>query len=453
MNFKPHFWILLLLMGALPGLRAQESVLDAYVSEGLENNLALQRQQLSYEKSLYALKEARGLFFPSVSFNASYTLANGGRTIEFPVGDLFNPVYTTLNQLTESQSFPTNLENEEIQFLPNNFQETKATVNQALFNTDIYFNYKARQAMIEVEKVSQEVYRLELIKEIQTTYLGYLQTLEAIEILQDTRILLQEVRRVNTKLVKNQKATRELIMQTDYELSDIDQQGASLEEKRQSALAYFNFLLNRPLDAELKTDSALLSLNIQGSLEELTAHAMANRPELDQLSRAQEANEWAIRRYQYANLPKLGAGLDIGYQGFGYNFGDNQGYFLAGFSLSWDLFKAGQNSAKKQQAMLDQQSLLNQQNEARKQIELQLRRAYYAARAAFSKEHSSRKALASARENFRIVKKKYENQQASFLEYLQAQSNLTRTRRDLSLSHYDYLSKIAALNHASGKFR
>ncbi|NJO25856.1 MAG: TolC family protein, partial [Bacteroidia bacterium] len=52
------------------------------------------------ENSLVALKEARSLFLPTTWFETQYTLANGGRTIDIPVGNLMNPVYKTLNQLT-----------------------------------------------------------------------------------------------------------------------------------------------------------------------------------------------------------------------------------------------------------------------------------------------------------------------------------------------------------------
>ena len=100
-------------------LHGQESeILDSYIREGLSNNLALQQKTASYNQSLAALKEARGMFMPSISLNARYTVAEGGRTIVFPVGDLLNPVYSTLNALTSSlppdQQFPPiQIENEE----------------------------------------------------------------------------------------------------------------------------------------------------------------------------------------------------------------------------------------------------------------------------------------------------------------------------------------------------
>ena len=76
-----------------------QQVLDTYIKEGLANNLVLQDKNASLEQSLLALKDAKSFFIPSVDFGASYTLAEGGRTIAFPVGDLLNPVYSTLNKV------------------------------------------------------------------------------------------------------------------------------------------------------------------------------------------------------------------------------------------------------------------------------------------------------------------------------------------------------------------
>ena len=109
---------LLLLLNILMAARAQtpSATLDAYVAEGLQSNLALKGQNLSLEKSLRVLDEAKGLFLPTLDLNARYSLAAGGRTIEFPVGDLLNPVYGTLNQMTGSDRFPT-LQNVNTPFL------------------------------------------------------------------------------------------------------------------------------------------------------------------------------------------------------------------------------------------------------------------------------------------------------------------------------------------------
>ena len=94
-----------------------QSSLDSYIKTALNNNETVKQQQFLLTKSLYALKEAKSLFLPSVGFIGTYTLAEGGRTGDIPVGDLVNPVYETLNQLTGTNNFP-QLQNQSILLNP-----------------------------------------------------------------------------------------------------------------------------------------------------------------------------------------------------------------------------------------------------------------------------------------------------------------------------------------------
>src|SRR5712671_4511058 len=94
--------------------------LSRYVDSGLVNNQVLKEKNISLEQSMLALKNSKSYILPAVAFTANYLSAQGGRSIELPMGDLLNNVYSTLNQLTSSQKFaPT--KNMKEQFLPNNF--------------------------------------------------------------------------------------------------------------------------------------------------------------------------------------------------------------------------------------------------------------------------------------------------------------------------------------------
>src|SRR4029079_19523558 len=91
--------------------RALSEILDEYVRDALRSNLSLQSQSLEVERNLALLDAARGRFFPDISFAARYTRANGGREIDVPLGQMLNPIYSTLNDLLAAQgrtgSFPT----------------------------------------------------------------------------------------------------------------------------------------------------------------------------------------------------------------------------------------------------------------------------------------------------------------------------------------------------------
>ncbi len=82
----------LFVLSQLPYAGFAQKQLDKYLQYGLVNNESIKQQQFILDKNLYALQEAKSLFLPTVNFNTTYTLAGGGRTVDFPVGDLLNPV-------------------------------------------------------------------------------------------------------------------------------------------------------------------------------------------------------------------------------------------------------------------------------------------------------------------------------------------------------------------------
>ena len=72
---------LIVLLIFLPVVLKGQTILDEYIKTGVENNLSLKQKQSDYNRSLEALKEARGMFYPEVSLNARYSLSKGGRDV------------------------------------------------------------------------------------------------------------------------------------------------------------------------------------------------------------------------------------------------------------------------------------------------------------------------------------------------------------------------------------
>jgi outer membrane protein TolC len=421
----------------------QSGILENYINEGLKSNLQLQLEQLSVDKSLYSLSQSRSFFFPQASFNAAYTIANGGRKIEIPVGDLMNPVY-------EALGLPNRATNVSQQFLPNNFHDTKVRFIQPLFNSDIYYSYKAQKELISVQKAQKNAYENELRFSITSAYFQFLQSEEAIAILNSTKTFLRELVQLNGKLVSNNKVTRDVLLASEYEYTKVEQQIAEAERNNQTPKAYFNFLLNRNWSDDILKDTLLIAeIKTTDEIQSLTNTAWTNRSEIKQLEGAAKANAQLVNMNN-ANmfLPKLSAVADLGYQGFQYKFNKEQQYALGQFTLTWDLFKAGERKSKLRQSQIDQQLLENRLNQTRRQIELEVINASHDLNAAEKAFIASQSGVKSAEKAFQIVNAKYSEGQALLIELMDARNKMTLAALALSVNRYELLRKEAALQKA-----
>lgn len=433
-------------------LQGQSAVLDKYVTEALESNLTVQGKQLSYEKSLSALRESKGLFYPNVSFNMSYQLSAGGRTLDFPIGDLFNPIYATLNQITNTNQFPTNLENINEQILLSNFHDTKIRIVQPLFNSNIYFNYKAKQELVSLEVVKKETYKKQLTRDLKVGYYQYLQTIELLKIYAQTQTVLKELLRVNQKLVKYNKATKDVIYSAQYELDKLAKEKAIAEKNSQIAQAYFNFLRNKPLNLPIEIDTSLVLTQDMSTLEQLQAKATSSRLELQQLKYAMGANAQVIAMNDYAKYPQLNMVIDGGFTGTGYTFGSDQDYVFMQLGLSWNIFDGKQRQSKVEQAQIQDKILQNEYAILQQQIQLQVQQAFYTLQSTKVTLQASESSIRNAQQKFNFIAKRYKQNKATLLEYLDAENSYSNAQKSLTIDKYNYLIQKAELDWVSSQF-
>jgi outer membrane protein len=431
---------------------AQNPVLDDYIKNGLENNLALNQKLASYEKSIQALREAKGLFLPQISINARYTVAKGGRII--PVGDMVGPLINNLNTLNDMVLGSTfdysELTSQEFQFFRPKEQETKISLIQPIFNPQIYYNNRIKNYLAKAEKADAETYKRFLVAEIKTAYYNYLKTLEVSQLIDNTRKLLEENIRVNKSLYKNDKVTIDHVFRSEAELSKLEQQKAETNMQQHLAVSYFNFLLNRQYDAEIIADTSQPLVEPMQSFEEARLNALDNRDELERVRNYKSAAENSYRINSSNRLPILFGAVDYGFQGEKYSFTSDDDFVLASLVLRWDLFKGFQNNAKIQQSRIEQEIIDKQYQELEMLIQLEVTNVFYTLEAAEKEIVSVRKQLESSKKAFKIVEKKYAEGQASLIEYIDARTNMTNTQEKLIIARYDYMIKYAEYERVTG---
>ncbi|MDO6435507.1 TolC family protein [Flavitalea sp. BT771] len=450
------------------GVTAQDKVLEGYIRYGLDSNLVLRQQGYDLQKALIDLKRAQSLFYPQAGFSSQYTLAHGGRSQDIPVGDLLNGVYSTLNQLTASNKFP-QVGNQTIQFLPNDYHDTKVEVTLPLINTDLRHNREVSGEMINARRADLDVYRRELVQQIRQGYYQYLQAGKAVEIYTNALGLVKENRRVSEKFVENRMATKEIVLRAQAQVSQVESSLIEAKNKIRNARAYFNFLLNRPLDADVQTDEALFSLKTdttgaiaRGGLPPTVADAAvlrlspgvpAGREELAKLGSMQRILASNLRYTRNYLVPKLNAFYDVGFQGFGFRFNSDQFYQMAGLQLVWPLFKANDNKYKVRQSEIDVRAVGDQYRQLTQQLTLQVQTSANDYSSAVEALQSLMDEVASTRETYRLAERRFKEGNAIQIELIDARTQMTSAELRYSLACLTVLNRAAELERVTAAYK
>ncbi len=422
---------------------SQDRHLESYIKTGLEDNLALKQKEFSLEKSLQVLRQARGLYLPSVTIDARYSRAGGGRMIDFPVGDIVNPMHQTLNQLLELQGlpggFPGNITNVKEPFLRKKEQETKIRTVQPLLNSEIHYNYRIKSDMRDMARAERDIFRRQLIADIKNAYYNFILTNHVIVIYTETEKLLRENLRISESLVRNQAATIDIVYRAEAELSSLDQKQEEARKDNDLAKSYFNFLVNRPFGSEILFDETSDELQFADiSLEEAVERSKTHREEFLQLQSAVRAADGAKGLARSAYLPSLNAVFDYGIQGEKYRISKNDDYWMLSLVGQWNIFNGFQDDARRQQAVIEKKRLETQMEELIRNIELQVRDVYNRIRVQEKMIISSEQHLRSTKQTFRIAERKFREGLSTQIEFIDSRTTMTKAEINSILVRYKY---------------
>ncbi|MEO7215147.1 MAG: TolC family protein [Mucilaginibacter sp.] len=450
MNFQIKKNSLLLLIGAAllaaPSVKAQ-SKLDDYIREGLTSSQSIKQQNFVLEKNVYALKEAKSMFLPDVTFSTTYTKADGGRTIDFPTGDLFNGVYSTLNKLTGSNAFP-QLQNQRIQLNPDNFYDAKIRTSLPILNAELIYNKRIKVQQVDMQKTEVLLYKRELVKEIKTAYYNYSKAVYATGIYESSLKLVEEGQRINTKLYDNSKVNRTVVLRSQNEVSRINASLIGAKKTAESARYYFNFLINRPL-----TDSILLDdIKELPGREQLLGTNISGREELSKLRIAKDINGNLTGMAKSYLIPKVGTFLDLGSQAFDWKFNNQSRYYLLGVSLEWNLFSSGKNNYRVKQTIADREALAAQTDYVQQQLLAELKVRQAGMQSAIAQYEAAQSQLKTSLTYYGDMLKLYKQGLAIYIELLDAQNQWINAQLNTNIALYDTWIAYTAIERANASF-
>ncbi len=447
--------LLLVLLGGLPA-RAQlteADVLSDLTAMALERNLGASERASDVEANRAAFDASRLAWRPTLSLDARFTRAGGGRTIDLPLGDLLNPVYQSLGSLTgQPGAFPV-LDNQSIGFLREQEQETRVRLVQPVYQPRLTAAIRARRAAAEVSELGFDAYRAELTRDVAVAYYTLRQAEQNVAVLAAARELVDENLRVAERRQDAGDALPADVLRARAETFAVAGEQAGATRDLDLARSFLNTLLDRPLGTRIPTAQPDVSTQADdASLEVQQAQAAARRAELDQLDAAVRASQASVALAQADLRPSVAVALDAGVQGRGYVPDDDGPFYLASVVASWTLWRGGAARAEVRQARARLDAARTRRQSAEQQIRLQVRQADDAVRAGRVQINAAEQRLTAAREAFRLTNRLVAEGAATQVQFLDARTALTQAELGLAAARYDLLIQRARLDFAAGTF-
>lgn len=443
--------VLLLTISHFPGQANAQQSLDEYIEIGLKNNLVLQQKNISLEKAMLSLKIANGMFSPSLNLLGNYTNGDGGRSISFPVGDLLNPVYSTLNQLTGSDNFP-QIENVNQNFFPKNFYDVRARASMPILNTDLIYNRKIRADQTLLQEFEVTIYKRELVRNIKAAYFNYLGAREGVNIYQSALTRAIEGKRVNESLLANGKGLPAYVLRSQSEIENIKAQLVDAERQVENGQLYINFLLNRnPQEEIIATYSPEQDL-INASLLMEETLSVQKREELMQLQTLIGLNENILSMNKLYWSPKISGFVDVGAQAENLKYNTNANYYLLGLQLDMPLFAGFNNRHRISQSRLEVKNTELSFKQVNQQLNMSTQVSKNALISTYQNYHSAQKQLEAAQSYQRLIDKGYKEGINTFIEAVDARNQLTSAQLLVTLNQYRVLVAQANLERETAAY-
>lgn len=427
--------------------------LKEYVNLGLKKNLDLQSSREMLGTYDAKVSQASANFMPKLDVNGRFTRAGGGRSFIFPLGTMMNPLYI-------KDSLPNRLQDEEVPFMRPQEQDTKLELIQPLFNLAIYHNYKSQDNFNKGAQYEFKAKELNTVNSIKEAYYNYAKALQVVEIRKSALKLGEEAYQTAKNLFDADKVPRTDVLRSEVSLSTMKQELQAAQNNSKLAGNYFNNILYRELETpinfsnisieDINNSDVIKKIESEFTLEKATENALALRPEIRQYEYSLKAMDCAKSAVSSDYFPSLALAVDYGFQGENYVVDSKAFYWMASAVLKWNLFSGFETHAKEQEMKAQLTSMEIGLENIKQMIKLDVKNNYINLINNLEQLKVGQKSYESARENFDLNKRRYEEGLNTFINLLDAEMSYNFTKENYIITYFDILNSKAKLERSIG---
>ena len=339
-------------------------------------------------------------------------------------------------------------------------------LSQTLFDGFTIFNqYQKSKLQEDLAQAQKEQQKMQLILDIQKSFLKLLKAREDLRSLKDAVQRLKVNEESAKAYYEKNMAPYVQVLQASVDLADTRQQLSQAENKVRVQKVQLNELLGFSANKNIryKGDLTRQDFYFDKNIETCLACAYEKRPEIRIREKSLEiaGEEKAIAQGQFS--PRLSLDLDYytrdtDYDSKGqsitgevYDRDQKNEYFNVALRMQWQFGLGGREYYNYQAAGQEKAKLRQQLLQTRNQVDTQVRTSYLSLEEARSRIESTRTAVEAAKEGYARAKRRFEVKMGTIAELLDAQARLTRAEANYNQAVADYQLSLAHLYYAMGQ--
>ena len=383
--------------------------LGSYVQTAQSHNKTIKVSSLSTEVAQQGIAIMKARKYPKVTFDNQYFLANGGRKIAFNSGDLMNPIYNSLFQLTGNQGLNTTIPNFSEQFYPDQFYRTNLTLSWPVWNRKIRYAYKSAGLHHQINSYKERIVNKEIEKEVKLAYFELFRLHKLIAFQKQLIRYLDKVKAKTKKLIDFGYAETIDLDQIEYELAKQNQEELQLSNAyKVREDKFYNLLGEDKREAIIFDDSDLdlVQYKVKALADFSGIYEAKDRAQIIDVQ--EKINQLETKRWNNW-IPDISVMFRSGFEGFSESVAMNDDYFVLGTaSVSWTLFEGGLARKKKDQLSIKSELLATQKQDAQLKFEVLVRKKQH-------ELNTQKQLLAVLEQKKELSKKIMEHQKKKFL--------------------------------------
>ena len=417
-----------LMTTTMAGAAMAESVdmtLEESVRTALDNNYSIKQQEAEYDSAVWARHQARRSFGPTVNWKSTAT----------KMGGKYNDKLS----------------------LSRNYGNTLSLTMPIYTGGQLEGAIKAADLAMNANELGLELSKQKVKAATMSAYYQALQAKNQIKVAQDSvNTLTEHLKNVNAQYTVGTVAKSD-VLGTQVQMANAEQNLINAKNSYDVAIASLNNVMGLPTDTELNlTDS--LDYNVyEIPLEECTAYARSNRPDVLIADYQVAIAEAGVQQAKAGYMPKVSAQASKSWAGdspFGSEETDlryqNNNNWTAGVVVSWDIWDNNVTQSKVNQSKAAVAKAEAAAENTRQSGDLEVRTAYLNLKAAEKSINTTQVAVDKAQEDYKIAQVRYAAGVGTNLDVMDAEEKLAQAQTNYYTALYNYNSSKAALDKAMG---